>query len=171
MAGARNGRFMLDMLRMGANRVVQGQADAMCFAPLNKGALRAGGMTQEDELRWFADLLGWRGTCGELNVLESLWTSRVTSHIALRDVASHLTPQGVAQAIVMITDALRATGLAHPRIAVSGLNPHNGDNGTAYDIAGQGKANGGAMRNAFLLARRMGAARAADRASGVLAAN
>jgi 4-hydroxythreonine-4-phosphate dehydrogenase len=31
--------------------------------------------------------------------------------------------------------------------------------GTAYDIAGRGKANVGAMRNAFRLACRMGAAR------------
>ena len=92
VAGARNGHFMLEMLRLGANRVARGQEAAMCFAPLNKGALRAGGMTQEDEMRWFADLLGWHGSCGELNVLESLWTSRVTSHI--------VQTRRVAQAIV-----------------------------------------------------------------------
>ncbi len=243
VANASNGEFMLQMLGLGAKMVHSGQADAMCFAPLNKSALRAGGMQTEDELRWFADLLGWNGTCGELNVLDTLWTSRVTSHIALKDVASHLSSEGVAKAIQMITEALCAAGKENPRIAVCGLNPHNGDNGnfgreeidiiapgvalaaargfsadgpfpadtifvrarggafdgivtmyhdqgqiamklmgfergvtvqgglpipiatpahgTAYDIAGQGKANPGAMRNAFALACAMGVRRMA----------
>lgn len=128
-----NGRYMLDGLTEGAYLVRDGKADAFCFAPLNKGALRAGGMTQEDEMRWFADLLNYDGACGELNVLEKLWTSRVTSHIALRDVSDQLSAAKVAQAIVMINLALRAAGNAKPRIAVCGLNPHNGDNGNYGD--------------------------------------
>ena len=86
----KNGRFMLDALTEGTRLVTSGKADALCFAPLNKGALRAGGMHHEDEMRWFAELLNYDGTCGELNVLENLWTSRVTSHIPLRDVSSQL---------------------------------------------------------------------------------
>ena len=69
--------------------------DALCFAPLNKGALRAGGMQQQDELRWFEDLLGCHGYTGELNVLDTLWTSRVTSHVALKDVSGLLTAEGL----------------------------------------------------------------------------
>lgn len=129
----RSGRFMLDALREATRLVLAGQAQALCFAPLNKGALRAGGMQHEDELRWFADLLSHEGPCGELNVLEGLWTSRVTSHVALRDVSRLLTPQKVAEAIAMITAALRAAGKTSPRVAVCGLNPHNGDNGNYGD--------------------------------------
>lgn len=128
-----NGRYMLEALTEGAQLVREGRADALCFAPLNKGALRAGGMAQEDEMRWFADLLGHDGPCGELNVLENLWTSRVTSHIALKDVSAHLSADKVAQAIGMITTALRAAGKPQPRVAVCGLNPHNGDNGNYGD--------------------------------------
>jgi 4-hydroxythreonine-4-phosphate dehydrogenase len=86
-------------------------------------------MKQEDELRWFADVLGYRGPCGEFNVLEKLWTSRVTSHIPLKDVAGLLTAEGVAEAIGMLHDALSRAGNAAPRIGVCGLNPHNGDGG------------------------------------------
>jgi 4-hydroxythreonine-4-phosphate dehydrogenase len=244
-ATADNGRYMLQGLEAGARLAQSGGADALCFAPLNKGALRAGGMHQEDELRWFAELLRFDGICGELNVLEKLWTARVTSHVALREVSTLLAPEKVADAIGMIHGALVAAGKAQPRIAVCGLNPHNGDNGnygdeegriiepgvrlaaqrgfaadgpfpadtafvrairaeggydgvvtmyhdqgqiamklmgfergvtvhgglpipittpahgTAYDIAGQGRANPGAMVNAFDLACRMGASRRA----------
>lgn len=128
---------MLQGLAEGLQLVQSGQAQAFCFAPLNKSALRLGGMTQEDELRWFAQFLSYTGVCGELNVLRTLWTSRVTSHVALREVADLLTPQKVVDAIRMITDALRATGISSPRIAVCGLNPHNGDNGNYGDEEGR----------------------------------
>jgi 4-hydroxythreonine-4-phosphate dehydrogenase len=132
-AGADNGRFMLQGLAAGVQLAVSGAADALCFAPLNKAALRAGGMHQEDELRWFAEQLGFSGICGELNVLENLWTARVTSHVALRDVSALLSAPKVADAIGMIHRALQAAGKVTPRIAVCGLNPHNGDNGNYGD--------------------------------------
>ncbi len=136
-AGADNGRFMLQGLEAGARLAASGEADAFCFAPLNKGALRAGGMHEEDELRWFAQLLDFKGICGELNVLENLWTARVTSHVALKEVSALITPEGVADAIGMIHRALTAAGKASPRVAVCGLNPHNGDNGNYGDEEGR----------------------------------
>jgi 4-hydroxythreonine-4-phosphate dehydrogenase len=129
VAGAANGAHMLSALRVALDLAQRGDVDVICFAPLNKAALRAGGMAHEDELRWFAEELHHHGPCGEFNVLENLWTSRVTSHVPLRDVADLLTAEGVAAAIGMLSDALRRAGNAAPRIGVCGLNPHNGDNG------------------------------------------
>jgi 4-hydroxythreonine-4-phosphate dehydrogenase len=129
-ANAGNGAFMLEALRVALDLWRSGQVDAVCFAPLNKAALRAGGMTEEDELRWFAQELDHREACGEFNVLETLWTSRVTSHVALREVADLLSAEKVAEAIGMLDAALRRAGIASPRIGVCGLNPHNGDNGS-----------------------------------------
>ena len=136
-ATADNGRYMLQGLEVGARLAQSGAADAFCFAPLNKGALRAGGMHQEDELRWFSELLAFDGICGELNVLENLWTARVTSHVALKEVSTLLAPHKVADAIGMIHRALQASGKPSPRIAVCGLNPHNGDNGNYGDEEGR----------------------------------
>jgi len=129
VADAANGAFMLAALRIALDLAQRGEVDAICFAPLNKAALRAGGMTQEDELRWFADVLEYRGPVGEFNVLENLWTSRVTSHVPLKSVAGLLSANGVAEAIALLADALRRAGNPAPRIGVCGLNPHNGDNG------------------------------------------
>ncbi|MFO1314062.1 MAG: 4-hydroxythreonine-4-phosphate dehydrogenase PdxA [Burkholderiales bacterium] len=243
---ARNGAYMLAGLALGVDLVRRGIADALCFAPLNKAALRAGGMRHADELHYFCELLDFSGPCVEFNVLDTLWTSRVTSHVPLKDVSALLTRENVAEGVALLTRGLRASGVAAPRIAVCGLNPHNGDNGafgreeidtigpgvalarsrgfpadgpfpadttfvralrkdgtgydgvltmyhdqgqiamkllgfdrgvtvpgglpipiatpahgTAYDIAGKGVASTGAMKNAFALACRMGAARAA----------
>ncbi|MFZ9439846.1 MAG: 4-hydroxythreonine-4-phosphate dehydrogenase PdxA [Hylemonella sp.] len=136
-AQAPNGQFMLQGLAEGLRLLQSGQAQAFCFAPLNKTALRLGGMQEEDEMRWFAQFLNYHGVCGELNVLHRLWTSRVTSHVALREVAGLLSPDKVVDAIRMITDSLKQSGVSHPRIAVCGLNPHNGDNGNYGDEEGR----------------------------------
>jgi 4-hydroxythreonine-4-phosphate dehydrogenase len=129
VASAENGAFILAALRYGTRLVTSAQADALCFGPLNKGAMRMGGMSEEDEMRWFAKELGYSGVCGEFNVLDTLWTARVTSHVPLKEVSSLLTPERVAGAICMLREALIAAGVAEPRVGVCGLNPHNGDNG------------------------------------------
>ena len=130
---ANNGAYMIAALAEGAALVRDGKADAFCFAPLNKSALRMGGMHQEDELRWFAEFLNYDGVCGELNVLQDLWTSRVTSHVPLKEVSHLLTSQKVFESIQMISNSLHASGKSSPRLAVCGLNPHNGDNGNYGD--------------------------------------
>jgi 4-hydroxythreonine-4-phosphate dehydrogenase len=132
-ADAHNGAYMIEALAQGVALVRDGQADAFCFAPLNKSALRLGGMHQEDELRWFEEFLNYKGVCGELNVLENLWTSRVTSHVPLKEVSNLLSSQKVFESIWMISNALKAAGKQKPRIAICGLNPHNGDNGNYGD--------------------------------------
>ena len=129
VAGAKNGRFMLEGLRRGVDMCRAGETDALCFAPLNKAALRAGGMDHPDELHWFQEVLAFDGTCVELNVLEGLWTSRVTSHVALAEVSKLLRAEKIAEMVELITKSLQRAGIGQPRIAVCGLNPHNGDGG------------------------------------------
>ena len=130
VATAQGGCYCLDTLARALEATQRGEADAILFAPLNKGALHAAGMHTSDELHWFAEQLGFDGPVCEFNVLDGLWTSRVTSHIALKDVPAQITPQGVTQGMELIHRALVRAGIAQPRIAVCGLNPHNGDNGS-----------------------------------------
>jgi 4-hydroxythreonine-4-phosphate dehydrogenase len=127
---ANGGRYAMDTLREAITLTSEGFADGVCFAPLNKHAMHEAGLGHADETHWFAELLGVKGTVGELNVLEGLWTSRVTSHVALKDVAALITEERILGAIGLINEALVKSGIASPRIGVCGLNPHNGDNGS-----------------------------------------
>jgi 4-hydroxythreonine-4-phosphate dehydrogenase len=110
-----------------------GDIGGFVFAPLNKAAMRAGGLAHGDELDFITGHLGFSGPCGELNVLGALWTSRVTSHIPLREVADCITEAGVLAAIELADRMLRAQGREAPRLAVAGLNPHAGDGGAFGD--------------------------------------
>jgi 4-hydroxythreonine-4-phosphate dehydrogenase len=97
---------------------------------LNKHSLRLAGMAEEDELRYMQSRFGVRNFTCEFNITDQLWTSRVTSHVPLREVAALITDEAVGEAVHIIDRALRRAGVAQPRIAVSGLNPHAGDNGS-----------------------------------------
>lgn len=124
------GRYCLDTLALAIDLTRNGETDAILFAPLNKKSLHMAGMQHNDELHWIKETLGHTGPCCEFNVLDGLWTSRVTSHIPLKDVAAKITEDGVIEAIRLIDTELRRSGVRAPRIAVCGLNPHNGDNGS-----------------------------------------
>jgi 4-hydroxythreonine-4-phosphate dehydrogenase len=126
---AAGGRTSLRCLETALDLACAGQVDGVLFAPFNKAAMTAAGLDLEDEHRHMARHIGFTGHHGEINVLDDLMTTRVTSHIPLKDVAAHITPEAVARAIDLAHDTLRRAGHARPRIAVAALNPHAGDNG------------------------------------------
>jgi 4-hydroxythreonine-4-phosphate dehydrogenase len=107
-----------------------GHIDSICFAPLNKFAMKQGGLKHEDELHHFAQYLGVSTYFCEFNTLGNLWTSRVSSHIPLKDAASFLTQERIIEATQLIYKSLQASGHPAPKVAVAGFNPHNGDGGT-----------------------------------------
>jgi 4-hydroxythreonine-4-phosphate dehydrogenase len=126
---ARNGAHMLAGLALGLKLCVDGIADAMCVAPLNKSALKAGGMKHPDEINYFREVLSHTGPATEFNVSDKLWTARVTSHVAIKDVSSLITHEKIVNGITVFHEGLSKAGYQKPRIAVCGLNPHNGESG------------------------------------------
>ncbi len=128
-ATAAAGREVLAGLAEGARRVAAGEAQGLVFAPLNKEAMHLGGLRQEDEMRFLAQELAFDGEFGELNVLDGLWTTRVTSHVPLSQVAGAIDQDSVGGAIRFAHETLAGAGYATPRIGVAALNPHAGDGG------------------------------------------
>lgn len=108
----------------------RGDINAICFAPLNKQAMKKGGMDFEDELHFFADWFGVTGYFCEFNTLGDLWTSRISSHIPLAEIPKYVTKDRIKAAARLTYDTLKRAGFAAPRVAVAALNPHGGDGGT-----------------------------------------
>ena len=107
----------------------EGIIDGFMFGPFNKSSLHLAGLGHDDELHYMAEKLGVTTYISELNTLDGMWTSRVTSHIPLRDVADVISEERVHEAVFLIDKVLRRSGLKRPRISVAALNPHAGDNG------------------------------------------
>ena len=110
--------------------VKRGDIDAICFAPLNKLAMKKGGMHFEDELHFFADYFGVTDYFCEFNTLGTLWTSRISSHIPIADIPQYVTGDRIKAAARLTYRTLQRAGFASPRVAVAALNPHGGEGGT-----------------------------------------
>ena len=124
-----NGRSALGNLNCALEMARDGIIDAIMFGPFNKAALIEAGLGHEDELHYMAEFLGVETYISELNTLNGLWTSRVSSHIALKDVPDYITDHRITEAASLIDRTLRRSGLSRPRLSVAALNPHAGDNG------------------------------------------
>ena len=123
------GQSALANYRQALRMVADGKAQAVCFTPFNKQSMKLADKSYDDEIRFTAGVLGFKGVATEFNVLDKLWNARVTSHIPLSKVASSLSIENIVEALELTATALRAAGFNPPRIGVAALNPHAGDGG------------------------------------------
>ena len=124
-----SGRIAGETLAYMIELALQRRIDGITFAPLNKAALHAGGWRFNDEHQLFAHLTRHTGFFGEMNVLDNLWMSRVTSHVSLKTALEQITPERIGEAIVLADATMRSAAFEAPRIAVAALNPHGGEGG------------------------------------------
>jgi 4-hydroxythreonine-4-phosphate dehydrogenase len=129
VASREGGASALANYRHALRMAADGQAQAVCFTPFNKQAMRLAHPPYEDEIGFTSGVLGFKGAATEFNILEGLWNARVTSHIPLAKVSSALSIDAIVGALELTAIALRAAGFQPPRIGVAALNPHAGDGG------------------------------------------
>ncbi len=122
------GTLTIEMLRVAVDMAQAKRVDGIVFGPLNKEALHKGGNPHTDELHLLAEWLGDTDV-SEINAAAGLVTTRVTSHIPLKDVAASIRPERILLAIRMLHSTLRETGVENGRIGVAALNPHGGEHG------------------------------------------
>jgi 4-hydroxythreonine-4-phosphate dehydrogenase len=126
---AAGGASALQALKTCLDAASAGSIDAICFAPLNKQSMKMSGMPFSDELHFFAHHLKVSSYVCEFNTLGTLWTSRITSHVPFKDIATYVTRERILDAVKLLYEALQAAGFEHPRVAVAALNPHGGEGG------------------------------------------
>lgn len=124
-----SGKASGDNLAFASKLAREHQLDGVVYAPFNKDALYQGGYQFEDDIHLLASQFDCTSGFSEINIMDNLWVSRVTSHIPLKDVAKHITKDRVLNAIHFANDNLQKAGFTNPRIAVAALNPHAGDGG------------------------------------------
>ncbi len=106
-----------------------GEAGGVVTSPLAKTTLLAGGIGHAGHTTWLAELAGG-GTPVMMLASPMLRVVPVTVHIPLADVPAALTVDRIVAAGRIVAAALRAEfGITRPRLAVTGLNPHAGEEG------------------------------------------
>lgn len=123
------GKGSLDQLDTACRLVREGRISGFSYGPFHKGAMREAGMQQESEAEYISYKLGSAGPIGEVNMIGNLMTFRVTSHIPVSEISKRLTVDNIYETIMLGWRTSRQFGVTDPRIAVAGLNPHNGEGG------------------------------------------
>jgi len=121
---------VIDVIARGVDLVMSGAASALCTAPIHKKALIDGaGFAYPGHTEYLAALSGAPHAVMML-ASEQLRVVPTTIHIALAEVPGALTADLLEQTIHITHAALiHDFGIAKPRLAVAGLNPHAGEGG------------------------------------------
>ncbi len=128
-----SGRAQLAYLTAATDAALAGEVAGLVTAPISKEWIARAGFAFPGHTEYLASRAG----VGEFAMMlagPSLRVTVATTHIPLRDVPRLLTADGIASAIWLTAQALiRNFGIAHPRVAVAGLNPHAGEAGRFGD--------------------------------------
>ncbi|MFQ3786070.1 4-hydroxythreonine-4-phosphate dehydrogenase PdxA [Halomonas sp. A29] len=139
-----NAGYVLETLDVAIEACRQGHADAMVTAPLHKGViLDAGHAGFRGHTEYLRDACGvdevvmMLATDSALHAAQPGWqgatalrVALATTHLPLSEVAGAITGPGLESILrILHADLVRWFGVAAPRIAVCGLNPHAGEGG------------------------------------------
>lgn len=122
----------LEHLEEAAAALKSGAIDAVVTAPICKEALHQIGFNYPGQTEFFADRLGVKNFAMCLTG-KRLTVVLCTTHTALAEVPAKLSTRETVRVATLLAEHLRNTGVAPPRLALAGLNPHNGENGAFGD--------------------------------------
>lgn len=129
---AEAGRYSGFSIARAIGFAMSGEAQSVVVAPNNKRAMRDGG----HEHTGFEEIARhYTGARRSIQILvgQKYKLARVTNHVPLREVAALCTRDRVLAAIQTLRDSMAMLGYDAPVIGVSGLNPHNGEEGLMGD--------------------------------------
>ncbi len=124
-----NASYVLRTLEMAVDGCLSGRFDAMVTAPVHKGIINDAG----NPFTGHTEFLAQRTAAPHVVMLlvgGGLRVALATTHVAVKDIAAHITRVSLEQTLRVLNRDLAARfGIAAPRIAVAGLNPHAGESG------------------------------------------
>lgn len=129
---AEGGKASVSYICKAVELALSKQVDAMVTAPISKEALKMAGMIWPGHTEMIAELTDTKEFAMML-VGGPLKVILVTIHTAMRNVPDMIRRDTVLKTIHLAQRACRMLGIAAPRIAVAGLNPHAGEAGIFGD--------------------------------------
>ena len=124
----------LASIRHAVEHVRRGRASAVVTNPIAKNVLYRAGFRHPGHTEFLAELAADGGPAPQPVMM--LWSPAlavvpVTIHLSLRDALTQLTSELiVTTARIAVADLKAHFGLSRPRLAISGLNPHAGEDGS-----------------------------------------
>ena len=125
-----NAGAVLRSIDLGVDLVRAGGAGGLVTNPIQKSVLDAAGFQHAGHTEYLAELCGGRLTPVMMLACPGLRTVPITVHRPLAAAVTELTTAGIVERAAITAAALTSDfGIAAPRLAVAGLNPHAGEAG------------------------------------------
>ncbi|MCK0189576.1 4-hydroxythreonine-4-phosphate dehydrogenase PdxA [Arenibacter sp. F20364] len=123
-----SGKYAIKSLKAAVAALKNNEIDVLVTAPINKNNIQAEDFKFPGHTDYLAKEL--EGESLMFMVADGLRVGLLTDHVAVKDVASNITPQLIRSKITTISNSLKMDfGIRKPKIALLGINPHSGDNG------------------------------------------
>lgn len=122
------GKYAFESLRAATEALKKGDIDVLVTAPINKHNIQSEDFKFPGHTDYLAKELG--GESLMFMITDTLRVGLLTDHVAVKDVASAITPELIEKKISIIFKSLQQDfEIQKPKVAVLGINPHSGDNG------------------------------------------
>jgi 4-hydroxythreonine-4-phosphate dehydrogenase len=131
VASPKTSSVVIESITKSVELATRGDACAVVTNPIQKSALYEAGFSHPGHTEFLAELAG-PGTIPVMMLANSkLRVVPLTIHIALRDVPAQLTQELIVERSRITHKSLQTVfGIPAPRLAIAGLNPHAGEDGT-----------------------------------------
>jgi len=127
-----SGRAAYDYIRTAVDWTRRGATHAVVTSAINKASLHAGGHHFDGHTELLADLCG-KPPVTMMLVAGKLRVCHVSTHVSLRQAIDRVRPERILTVLRLANAGIKELGIAAPRIAVAGLNPHAGEGGLFGD--------------------------------------
>jgi len=122
------GQYAIKSLEAAVTSLKKNEIDVLVTAPINKANIQSEHFNFPGHTDYLQQEL--QGDSLMLMISESLKVGLLTDHVAVKDISTSITREVIEKKINTIHKTLiQDFGIAKPKIAVLGINPHTGDNG------------------------------------------
>jgi 4-hydroxythreonine-4-phosphate dehydrogenase len=126
------GKASVEYIERGISMALAGEIDAVVTGPIHKESINQAGCPYPGHTEIFGALTKTKDYAMML-LGDDLRVVHVSTHVSLRQAIERTKKPRVLTVIRLAHRALKALGIAEPKIAVAGLNPHAGEHGLFGD--------------------------------------
>mgnify|MGYP001163822897 FL=1 len=128
MMNYKNSGYVINSIRLAANLCLEREASAMVTGPISKSILNKAGYKISGHTEFLADICKKKSLMLLMN--KKIKVALHTTHLPIQSVTKEITKTKLKKTISLLNEEMKKKfAISKPKILVTGLNPHAGEDG------------------------------------------
>ncbi len=124
----KNASYVIKTIQLAAELCKQGFAGGMVTGPISKSVLNEGGFKISGHTEFLADICDCKSVMMLMN--KKMKVALHTTHVPLDDISKYITKKAIRETVLIVNHDMKVKfKIKKPRILITGLNPHAGEDG------------------------------------------